>query len=114
MPYFVMIGRDRPGALERRQTLRPAHQAYFYAPQTQCSGVAGGPLLDASGQSMVGSMLVFEAVDRAAVERFIASDPYVLGDLFETVEIVAWRWGLGRPTSVLGAPSAEPTLSSTD
>ena len=101
MPYFVLIGRDRPGSGQLRQSLRPAHQAHFFAPQPGCCGVAGGPLVDDSGEQMVGSLLVFEAIDRAAVERFVADDPYNRADLFETIEIIAWRWGLGRPGSVL-------------
>jgi uncharacterized protein YciI len=102
VPYFVLIGRDRPGTGPLRQSLRPAHQAHFFAPQPDCCGVAGGPLSDNSGEQMVGSLLVFEAVDRAAVERFAAEDPYIAANLFQTVEIIPWRWGLGRPDSVFG------------
>ncbi|MDB5458522.1 MAG: hypothetical protein JWO72_263 [Caulobacteraceae bacterium] len=97
MPYFVLIGRDRPGAAEVRQRLRPEHQAYFYAPQPGCRGVAGGPLLDDAGEAMTGTLLVFEATDRAAVDRFFEKDPYNRGGLFEQVDIWPWRWGLGRP-----------------
>jgi uncharacterized protein YciI len=98
MAYFVLIGRDRAGRLPLRQSLRPAHQAHFFAPQPQCKAVAGGPLLGEDGE-MSGSLLVFDAVDRAAVERFFADDPYNLGGLFETVEILPWRWGFGSPAS---------------
>ena len=97
MAYFVLIGRDRPGCEALRQTLRPAHQAHFFAPQPDCRGVAGGPLLDEAGERMIGTLLVFEAVDRAAVDRFFADDPYQTGGLFREVEILPWRWGLGRP-----------------
>ena len=105
MPYFVLIGRDRSGTGQLRQSLRPAHQAHFFTPRPDCRGVAGGPLVDDSGEQMVGSLLVFEAVDRAAVERFVAADPYNLANLFETVEIIPWRWGLGRPPPVLDSSS---------
>lgn len=107
MPYFVLIGRDRPGTGELRQSLRPAHQDHFFAPHEDCVGVAGGPLLDDEGQKMVGTLLVFEAVDRTAVDRFFAEDPYNKGGLFASVEIIPWRWGLGRPGSALPAASAE-------
>jgi uncharacterized protein YciI len=46
---------------------------------------------------MAGSLLVFEATDRAAVDRFFSQDPYNLGGLFETVEVLPWRWGFGSP-----------------
>jgi uncharacterized protein YciI len=101
VPFFVLIGRDRPATGDLRKSLRPAHQAHFFAARPDCCGVAGGPLLDPSGEDMVGSLLVFEAVDRSAVDRFVAQDPYVQADLFESVEIIPWRWGLGRPDSVL-------------
>ena len=109
MPYFVLIGRDRPGTLALRQSLRPAHQAHFFAPRVDCVGVAGGPLLDDAGAEMVGSLLVFEATDRAAVDRFFAEDPYNRGGLFGSVEISPWRWGLGRP-----APALAPEVSGSD
>lgn len=101
MPHFVLIGRDRPDAGALRQALRPAHQSHFFAPRADCVGVAGGPLLDDAGREMIGSLLVFEAADRAAVDRFFADDPYCRGGLFASVEVMPWRWGLGRPPSVL-------------
>ena len=52
---------------------------------------------------MVGTLLVFEAADRGAVESFLADDPYVRGGLFDTVEVMPWRWGLGRPGPVLAS-----------
>lgn len=106
MSYFVLIGRDWPGTAALRQSLRGAHQAHFFTPQPDCCGVAGGPLLDDAGAEMVGTLLVFEAVDRAAVDRFFADDPYSRAGLFETVEITPWRWGLGRPDSLLTSASA--------
>ena len=97
MAYFVLIGRDRAGLLELRKSLRPAHQAHFFTPQPLCKAVAGGPLLGDDGE-MSGSLLVFDATSRTAVEQFFADDPYTLGGLFETVEILPWRWGFGSPT----------------
>lgn len=98
MAYFVLIGRDHAGLLELRKSLRPAHQAHFFTPQPDCRAVAGGPVLGDDGE-MNGSLLVFDAADRAAVERFFLNDPYNLGGLFETVEILPWRWGFGSPTN---------------
>lgn len=45
---------------------------------------------------MCGSLLIFEAQDRAAVERFMATDPYVVEGVFERVDIRRWNWTLGR------------------
>ncbi len=101
MPYFVLIGRDRPGTGALRQALRPAHQDHFFRPRADCVGVAGGPLLDDAGEEMLGTLLVFVARDRTAVDRFFAEDPYNTGGLFASVEIIPWRWGLGRPAALL-------------
>jgi uncharacterized protein YciI len=100
MPYFVLLGHDHPGMADLRRSLRPAHQAHFFAPQPDCRGVAGGPLLDDAGQDMIGSLLVFDAADRAAVDRFVEHDPYIQNGLFQRVEIWPWRWGLGRPDAL--------------
>ena len=45
--------------------------------------------------AMIGTALVFEAVDAAAVRTFMAADPYLLGGLFERIEVRAWTIGLG-------------------
>ncbi len=59
-----------------------------------CRCILGGPLLSLNGD-MVGTMLVFDAVDTAAVGVFMKNDPYSLAGLFDQVEIREWRIGLG-------------------
>lgn len=55
----------------------------------------GGPLEDDTGR-MIGSLLVVEAADRAAAERFFDEDPYAQALLYRSRRIDVWRWGLGR------------------
>ncbi len=88
---FVLICRDRPGALEVRKANREAHLAYLAE-----TGIArlAGPLLDDAG-AMIGSLLAVDAADRAAAEAFAAGDPYAKAGLFESVEILAWRKVIG-------------------
>lgn len=45
-------------------------------------------------------LVVVEAADLRAVERFVADDPYSRHDLFATIEIWAWDWSLGRSQNV--------------
>jgi uncharacterized protein YciI len=98
MAFFVFHGIDKPGMEETRLRVRPAHQARLRAnPEPGCTAVAGGPLTDDAGEHMVGSLLVFQADDRAAVERFMAGDPYMIEGIFARTEIIAWRWGLNPP-----------------
>ena len=88
---YVLICRDRPGALEVRKANRDAHLAYLAG-----TGIVrlAGPLLDDDG-AMVGSLLAVEAADRAAAEAFAAADPYAKAGLFAAVEIMAWRKVIG-------------------
>ena len=91
--YFAIHATDKPGL----GALRENHRAYLRAPgATGVEVVLGGPLLDDAGR-MNGTLLVVRAPDRAAVERFLAADPYSRGALFERVDIRAWRWGIGQP-----------------
>lgn len=97
MPYFVFYGVDRPDMEETRTRIRPAHQARLREEWPGCRAVAGGPLTDDSGEHMNGTLLVFEADDRAAVEAFMAQDPYIIEGVFHRFDIRAWRWGLNPP-----------------
>jgi hypothetical protein len=74
---------------------REAHLAYLSEKGPQLLRVAG-PLLDEAGQ-MAGSLFIFEAPDRAAVEAFHADDPYRLSGLFESVDLLPWRQTVGEP-----------------
>ena len=89
---FVITAFDRPGALERRLRVRPAHLAYLKSQAARIK--VGGPLLNDNDQP-IGSLLVIEADDRNAAETFADSDPYRTEGVFERVEIRAWRAALG-------------------
>ena len=89
---FVITAFDRPGALELRLKVRPAHLRYLEDRATQVR--VGGPLLNENEQPM-GSLLIVEAADRAAAEAFAAGDPYRREGVFEKVEIRPWRAALG-------------------
>lgn len=88
---FVLICRDKPGALPVRMENRAAHLAYLEA-----TGVVSlaGPFLDAGGQPN-GSMIVLDVADRAAAEAWAAADPYARAGLFDSVTIEAWRKVVG-------------------
>lgn len=90
MPYFAMICRDKPGALDTRMANREAHLAYV-----RDTGVVlfGGPMIT-DGQ-MRGSLLVMEAEDMEAAKAWSANDPYALAGLFDSVEITEWKRVVG-------------------
>lgn len=101
MAYFCVHALDRPGRLADRQRLRDGHRARLRQHDHPVSVRIGGPLLDGAG-AMIGTMLVIEAESRAAVETYLARDPYMLENLFETVTITGFNWGLGQPEPAHG------------
>lgn len=85
---------DKPDSAAVRQANRPAH--LVFADGLGKKIISGGPLLSDDGQSMVGSMLVVEAADRAEIEAIAAADPYAQAGLFQSVSIRPWRQVLPR------------------
>ena len=80
---YAVICKDKPNSLELRKATRPTHLDYL----KQGGPVFSGPMLAEDEQTPIGSLLIVEAADRAAVEAWAANDPYALAGLFESVEI---------------------------
>ena len=59
--------------------------------------ILGGAMLDASG-APVGSTMLVDFPDLAAVEAWIASDPYTAGDVWRDVEVAPFRIAVERGT----------------
>ncbi len=90
MPQFLVTARDGTDAEApaRRAAARPAHLAAVGG--LGGAMIMGGAMLDASGAA-VGSTMVVDFPDRAAVDAWIASDPYTAGGVWRKVEIVPFR-----------------------
>jgi uncharacterized protein YciI len=86
---FLIIARDKPGMAERRAELRPAHLEHLERHAAKL--LAAGAMLAEDGTSAVGSLILFDSEDRAAVEMFLAADSFTAAGLFESVEIRPWR-----------------------
>lgn len=79
---------DAPDAASRRQAARAAHSR-----RLRSSGlrpVLYGPLVADDGTTPIGSLLIFEADDRAQVETFVAEDPFSLEGVWRHTEIHAF------------------------
>ena len=87
---FVLICRDRPGALQTRLDNRAAHLAYV--DETGVVSIAGPLIRD--GQ-MAGSLVILSVESRAEAEAWAAGDPYAKAGLFESVEIEEWKRVIG-------------------
>jgi hypothetical protein len=82
---FVVIGKDK-GDLRRQH--RAAHLEHVAAEQGKI--VYAGPLIE-DGR-MIGSVFVFDLPDRAALDAYMAGDPYFNPGIFASVEIYESRW----------------------
>ncbi len=87
--HFVLYCLDKPGHGPVRAENRPAHLDYLKSKLERI--VVGGPILGDDGETVLGSMLVIEAADRAEAEAFAAGDPYAKAGLFESVTISAYK-----------------------
>jgi uncharacterized protein len=89
MPMYILHAKDRPGVLQRRLDFYAAHRA-FLEEQHEAGPVfvmMSGPLQTDDGESMTGSLLLLEAPDREAVERFVAEDPFTREGIWGKVDI---------------------------
>lgn len=88
---FAIHAIDRNGALDTRLAHYDAHKAFLS--DTSAFGVKivmSGPLVADDGQTMIGSLFLIEAPDRAAAERFNAADPFHKANIWERVTITGF------------------------
>jgi uncharacterized protein YciI len=88
---FVIHALDREGALPQRLAHYDAHKAFLS--DTTAFGVRivmSGPLTSGDGETMIGSLFVVEAPDRASVERFNAADPFHAAGIWDKVIITGF------------------------
>ena len=101
--YYAVWATDSLGSLGAREQVRDAHRARLRDPGSHPVKVLhGGPTLGETDGTMNGSLLIIEAESIEAVRRFVAEDPYSLAQVYASVEIRPWQWGLGRPTASTG------------
>lgn len=92
MPLFALHAIDRPGALPARLEHSAAHRAFI---ETEAGGeisiVLSGPLQSDDGERMIGSLFIFEAPDRAAVETFANADPFAQHHIWGEIRITRFH-----------------------
>ena len=81
---FLVKAYDAPGALEKRLAVRPRHLEGMKTLGRRV--VCAGGLLDDAGR-MKGSALVLVFEDRAALDAYLAQEPYVVEGVWQTVEV---------------------------
>jgi len=88
---FVIHAVDKQGALDKRLAHYDAHKAFLLDPsQFGVRIEMSGPLTADDGLTMIGSLFLVEAPDRAAVERFNGADPFHHAGIWERVTITGF------------------------
>ena len=97
MPQFLVTAYDGTdqGAPARRQAARPAHLENVTPMVERGALIVGGAILDAAG-AMVGSVCIVEMPDRAALDAWLAGDPYVTGGVWQRIDIQPFRVAVER------------------
>jgi uncharacterized protein len=82
---FVVHCLDRPGATPLRLQYYEDHKAHLAT--RAVTTVVSGPLLADDGETMIGSLFIFEAATRREVEAFNTADPFNRVGVWASVSI---------------------------
>lgn len=97
---FVIHGIDKPYSPLRDQLIDEHRQ---YLASNQLSIVASGPLVDDQNAQMIGSVIVVECDNRSEVDELMASEPFNIAGLYESLHINRWHQRLGDIAEKKGA-----------
>jgi hypothetical protein len=89
---FLVLGRDGDdvGAPARRQAARPQHLQALARRAAAGEMVHVAALIDDEGQ-MRGSVVICDFPDREALDAYLREEPYVVGDVWRSIEVQALR-----------------------
>ena len=81
---FLIKAYDGEGMLQKRMEVRPRHLEGMKALGKQI--ICAGGILDEEGR-MKGSALVLEFASRAALDEYLANEPYVVEGVWQKIEV---------------------------
>lgn len=90
MPLFAISCTDAPNSLDKRLELRPKHLERLKALHAEGRVVLAGPCPknhDDLSQGFYGSVLVLDFPDRAALDAWLAEEPFVLAGVYASVDV---------------------------
>ncbi len=99
---YLIIGRDGKDekAMERRLAVRQAHIALGDKMEQAGNRWYGAVLLDDDGK-MIGSMTVMDFPSEKELHKWLETEPYIIGKVWNHVEIVKCNvkqpWKFNRP-----------------
>ncbi len=78
------------GALDRRMAVRGEHLEKIEILKKSGEFLFGGAILDVAGK-MIGSTIVYEFPDRAALDKKLKDEPYLTKGVWKKIEIHPFR-----------------------
>lgn len=81
---FIIIATDRENVLEKRIAVRPRHLESLAQLESQI--IFAGGRLDETGRPK-GSLVVMECPSRAALDAYLAQEPYVVEGVWGEIQI---------------------------
>jgi uncharacterized protein YciI len=90
---FFFHGTGKPDITEFRNTIVASHRAHLERKDaTNC--LSRGFLTDGGGKAWLGSAMVYEFADRAALDEYFRTEPYCVNGIYERVDLYDWRRGV--------------------
>jgi uncharacterized protein len=95
---FVIHALDKNGEMPTRAKHYRDHRQHLdRAEDYDVDVVTAGTLLADDGETPCGSVFVIDAGSRAALDRFVQSDPYHVNGVWERVDIHGYNKKRGTP-----------------
>jgi len=91
---FFCYHRDRPGSMDLRDELLPAHWSYMDRYQQEM--IARGPTLSSDREIATGSVHILDLPDVVAARAFAFDEPGYQAGVYRDVMLRRWRNLLGR------------------
>ena len=85
---FVFRLLDLPDSGALRQRVRPQHKAYLAEVADRIA--FAGPLLGDDGETMIGSLLAIEFINRETALAWLADEPFTRAGLYAEAEVHAF------------------------
>lgn len=88
---FVIHALDHEGGVPKRVQNYRDHRRHLDAASSEGLEIlSAGPLVAEDGETPIGSLIVVDAPDRAAVDAFCRTDPYQANGVWASVQVNAY------------------------
>jgi uncharacterized protein YciI/peroxiredoxin len=106
---YVIHGVDKPRSLIRDRLI-DAHHTYLAS--SGLSIVGSGPLMDDSGETPIGTVIIADCASRTEAARIMAAEPFNRAGLYASLHITRWAGHNGsggeRHRDAIDTPSIRP------